>query len=71
MRDIEHPFFRPLWRRVALVVFCAAWSAFEFWNGATLWGTLAGGMAAYAAWMFLISYKPPAEPEAKPPSEKE
>ena len=22
MKDSEHPFFRPLWRRIALVVFC-------------------------------------------------
>jgi hypothetical protein len=58
MKDSEHPFFRPLWRRITLVVFCAAWCAFEFWNGQAFWGTLAGGMAAYGAWEFLLNYAP-------------
>jgi hypothetical protein len=69
MRDADHPFFRPLWRRVAIVVVCAAWSILEFWAGAPLWGTLAGGMAVYGAWTFLLNYKPPADPHR--PSEKE
>ena len=69
MRDVDHPFFKPLWRRVALVVFCMAWSVFEFWNSAPFWGVLAGGMGLYAAWMFLWTYKPPAE--NPPPDSKE
>ena len=66
MKDAEHPFFRPLWRRIGLVVFCAGWAAFEFWNGESFWGTLAAGMAAYAAGVFLINYKPPADPAVVP-----
>lgn len=58
IQDQNHPFFRPLWRRIAIVVFCAAWSVFEFVTGSGFWGTLAGGMAAYGAWQFLITYKP-------------
>ncbi|TIU39371.1 MAG: DUF3329 domain-containing protein, partial [Mesorhizobium sp.] len=27
MKDYEHPFFRPLWRRIAVVVVCLIWSA--------------------------------------------
>ncbi|MBS3647418.1 DUF3329 domain-containing protein [Pseudaminobacter sp. 19-2017] len=69
MRDADHPFFRPLWRRVAIVVVCAAWSILEFWAGAQLWGMLAGGMAVYGVWTFLLNYKPPADPDR--PSEKE
>jgi len=65
MKDAEHVFFRPLWRRIALVVFCAGWAAFEFWNGQAFWGTLAAGMAAYAAVVFLINYKLPADPATK------
>jgi hypothetical protein len=61
MKDAEHVFFRPLWRRIALVVFCAGWAAFEFWNEQAFWGTLAAGMAAYAAVTFLINYKLPAD----------
>lgn len=57
-KDQNHPFFRPLWRRIALVAFCAAWSVFEFSTGSGFWGTLAGGMAVLGAWQFLITYKP-------------
>jgi hypothetical protein len=65
MKDAEHVFFRPLWRRIALVVFCAGWATFEFWNGQSFWGTLAAGMAAYAAVVFLINYKLPADPATR------
>lgn len=58
MKDQYHPFLRPLWRRMALVVFCAVWAAIEFYAGEPFWGTLAGGMAAYAIWMFIITYRP-------------
>ena len=36
-----------------------------FWNGQAFWGTLAAGMAAYAAGIFLINYKPPSDPAAR------
>ncbi|TIM59821.1 MAG: DUF3329 domain-containing protein, partial [Mesorhizobium sp.] len=26
MKDSEHPFFRPLWRRVAIVAVCLVWA---------------------------------------------
>jgi hypothetical protein len=61
VRDADHPFFRPLWRRVALVLFCLTWTGFELWNGDGFWATMAGGMAAYAAWVFLLSYRPGGE----------
>ena len=59
IKDQEHPFLRPLWRRVVLVAFCAVWAAWEVYNGETFWATLAVGMAAYAAWTFLLSYPKP------------
>jgi hypothetical protein len=71
MKDSEHPFFRPRWRRIVLVVFCAAWAVFEFWNGQAFWGTLAVGMAAYGAWEFLWNYAPKdAVPSAEKPTEE-
>lgn len=64
IQDQNHSFLRPLWRRIALVAFCAAWSIFEFATGSGFWGTLAGGMAAIGAYQFLITYKPDADTEA-------
>lgn len=51
---LDGPFFAPLWRRVALVVFTAIWAAAEAWNGATLWAALFAGIAAVMAWQFFI-----------------
>ena len=70
MKDYEHPFFRPLWRRVAVVVVCVAWAIIEFATNQPFWGTIAAGFAIYAAWQFFFLYKP-ADPAAPPPETKE
>jgi hypothetical protein len=70
MKDNEHPFFRPLWRRVAVVAVCVAWSIFEFVNDAPMWGVIALGLGAYAVWQFFLNYNPPPEGgPAEPPKE--
>ncbi|MDH6231365.1 hypothetical protein M2281_001937 [Mesorhizobium soli] len=61
-KDSEHPFFRPLWRRIAVVVVCLAWAALEFVNGASSWGVIALCFAGYAVWQFFLAYSPPAGP---------
>ena len=71
MKDYEHPFFRPLWRRVAVVAVCVIWSIIEFATGTPFWGVIALGFAGYAVWQFFYLYKPAdenkaaAEPEPK------
>jgi hypothetical protein len=63
--DAEHPFFRPLWRRIVLVVFCFGWAGFEFYHGNQTWGLITLAVAAYGVWTFFIAYKPPPDdPEA-------
>ncbi len=71
--ETDHPFYRPLWRRVLLVAFVALWFAYELLvSGDRMWQVFAGGMLAYAAWFFLIRYRPPAEdPVAAPLTDKE
>jgi hypothetical protein len=69
MRDADHPFFRPLWRRIAIVAVCAAWTTFEFATQQPFWGTIAAGMTAYAVWTYLWIYKPAAA--ADKPVDKE
>jgi hypothetical protein len=68
VKDYEHPFFRPLWRRIAVVAVCIAWAIFEFATGASFWGMIALGFAAYGIWQFFFIYKP-VDPAAAPPSE--
>ncbi len=42
--DESHPFYKPLWRRVALVGVLAGWTAFEvFYTQQPLWMLVAGG----------------------------
>ncbi|MER8975253.1 MULTISPECIES: DUF3329 domain-containing protein [unclassified Mesorhizobium] len=63
MKDSEHPFFRPLWRRVAVVAVCLVWSVIEFATGTPFWGVIALGFAGYAVWQFFYPYKPADEDE--------
>lgn len=56
LREADKKFFKPLWRRVAITSFCAAWAAWEWYNGEQFWGTLALALAAYCAWTFLIKF---------------
>jgi hypothetical protein len=58
MASQSHKALDPLWRRALLVAFCAAWAVFELVWGDRLWSTLAVGMTAYGAWLYLIAYKP-------------
>ncbi|HQY73477.1 MAG TPA: hypothetical protein PLK44_07175 [Aestuariivirga sp.] len=56
--DESHPFYRPLWRRVALVAVLAGWTAFEvFITQQPLWMLVAGALLAYAAWILLFTWK--------------
>ena len=56
--DAGHPFFRPFWVRLAVVVVCLGWGLFEFRTGEALWGTLFTGAGVYAAWALLIAFAP-------------
>lgn len=63
--------FRPLWRRVIVVGFCAAWTLFEwFYSRDQFWGFLTLAVLAYAVWTFLIDFDrrvgPPPDATPKP-----
>lgn len=51
--DPAHPFFRPLWVRVAVVAFALGWAAVELYNGSPGWATLFGAAGLYALWVFV------------------
>lgn len=53
--DFDHPFFEPLWRRIAIVVFCLGWAMFEFTIAEPFWGILFGAFGLAAAWSFFVS----------------
>ncbi len=64
MIDLDHPIYRPLWARLLIVGACAAWTGFEFWMGAPMWGVIVGGVGAYAAYKLLYEFyrRPPPGP---------
>jgi len=67
--DTENPFFKPLWRRLAIIAFCAGWTGFEFYHGNNSWGWITLAITGYAIWTFLVSYKAD-EDTASPPADE-
>lgn len=62
--DLNHPFYRPLWRRVTLVAVTGLWASYEnFVVKDPMWMVLTAGIFVYAAWVFLIKW---VDPEDKP-----
>jgi hypothetical protein len=59
--DTSHPFYRPLWRRVAIPASCAVWAGVEFllWQNG-FFGSIAAGLAVWLTWALLIQWKEPA-----------
>jgi hypothetical protein len=57
MIDRDHPFYKPLWRRVVLVGVLAGWVAFEiFVTKEPMWITVSLGLLAISAWLFLLTW---------------
>lgn len=63
----DRDFFRPIWRRIAVVVVLAVWFGIEAaFVQDQLWLFIVGGTLAYAVWSFFLNWKdePPAPPAA-------
>lgn len=58
MFDLDHPFFRPLWIRLAVVAVCVAWGALELSRGALGWAAISLGLGAYSAFRFFVTFAP-------------
>ena len=56
--DVHTPFFRPLWRRVAVTAVCIVWAAVELATGAVMWAMLFGAASAWLAWQFFVAFDP-------------
>lgn len=65
MFDLRHPFFNPLWVRVATTAFAGGWALVEFAGGAPFWGVLFGAIAAWCGWEFFVKWPGPVEDEKK------
>ncbi|MFV0384143.1 hypothetical protein [Paracoccus sp. (in: a-proteobacteria)] len=56
--DLQKPFYRPLWLRLAIVLFCLAWALFELVSGGPFWAVLFGVIGIYAAHQFFVAFDP-------------
>lgn len=56
--DTDHPFFRPLWIRILIVLMAGGWAVFEFWAGSVFWGAVFLAFCGLSVWGFFIDYKP-------------
>lgn len=55
--NIRHPFFNPLWRRVAMTASCVLWAGVEAYNGSWAWAALMMGIAAMAVYQFFLAWE--------------
>ena len=56
--DFDHPFFRPLWRRIAIVAVCATWGTFEIVMASVGWGVFFLALAALCFWGLFVRFDP-------------
>ncbi len=64
MKDQQHPFLRPVYRRVILVAICFAWAGVELYMGSQTWALISAAIGVYGIWIFFVTYKPLDEPPA-------
>ena len=62
--DFNHPFFRPLWLRIAIVALCLLWAMVEASTGGGMWAVLFTAIGLYAAYGFFVTFNP-REPDDK------
>lgn len=59
MNERDTKFFKPLWRRLAVMALCFVWIGWEFTNGVTLWLLLAGALTLYSFWTLFLNFDRP------------
>ena len=64
MIDPDHPFYKPLWRRILIPAVCWVWAIIEFIGDEPFWGVIVGALGAYATYKLFIEKRPP--PAEKP-----
>lgn len=63
-KEQQHPFYKPLWRRVTIVAVIALWLCFELYMGSGgIWLAMAAGSLAYAVYTFFITWPKDAGPQ--------
>jgi hypothetical protein len=69
--DTDHPFFKPLWIRVLIVLLTGGWAIFEFLGGSPFWGVIFLGFCALSVWGFFVDFNPRDTAEPVKPAPRE
>ena len=64
MFDLDDPFFRPLWLRLAVCVVTLGWGVVELVTGSPGFAMLFLALGAYAGWRFFVTFNPKDDPDA-------
>ncbi len=59
--DLQHPFFRPMPRRIATFALIMAWGGLEAWWGNGTWAMLFWALGLYCGFQFFFG-DPPRDP---------
>ncbi|MSU90949.1 hypothetical protein GE300_15245 [Rhodobacteraceae bacterium 2CG4] len=62
--DLQHPWFRPVWRRLLVTAVAVVWTGVELAGGAFFWATLFGALSVYCIHQFFIAFDPPEDEAA-------
>jgi len=71
LKQNDLTWFRPVWRRVAVVVFLTAWLGWELlWSRDTFWALLVGAALAYSLYNFFYAFpkEEPIDEQAQSPN---
>jgi hypothetical protein len=56
-KEQDHPFYKPLWRRIAIIAVVLAWLVFELVNGGVnMWSMMAFALLVYGVYLFFLSW---------------
>lgn len=58
--EVRHPFFRPLWRRVAITAICLGWAVLEFAVGSPFFGVLSAALGVFCIVQLFLRFDPAA-----------
>lgn len=64
--DLQHPWFIPLWRRVAVTGLCLFWTVVEIYLGDPFWLILFGALTIYCGYSFFFAFQPRPPKDPKP-----
>lgn len=58
MFNLDDPFYRPLWLRIAIVALCLGWGLFELVMGSPGFAILFLALGAFAGYRFFVTFNP-------------